>query len=244
VLGARFVLNDVSGIGGELREPEVSLVLPPSKGTTEIVHVENGIRFSFDPLRIMFSSGNVRERTDATSLTRDVPLGRAPSGPGGCELVMDMFAGIGYFSLPIASGDPDVMVISCEKNPASYRYLIQNIILNGLSGRIIPVLGDCRNALPSSVADRIHMGYLGGTIAYLSYAIDGLSPAGGIVHLHDTVKVEEGADRLARRAVDTLSDLGREAVPVRMRRVKSYAPRTDHVVIDLKVGPSSRAFNA
>lgn len=51
-------------------------------------HRENGITYSFDATKCMFSSGNLSEklrmsRLDCTN-----------------EIVVDLFAGIGYFSLP------------------------------------------------------------------------------------------------------------------------------------------------
>jgi tRNA wybutosine-synthesizing protein 2 len=237
VLGARFVLVDMSGISGELREPDMVMTVPPPDGCTEVVHSEGGIRYRFDPQRIMFSSGNVGERTSAASLTRTVPLGRTPSGPLGREIVYDMFAGIGYFSLPLSKGDPDALVISCEKNPASYGYLLENIALNDLEGRVLPVLGDCRKALPEGCADRIVMGYIGGTMDYLGAGLRCLSSLGGIVHFHDTVKVEEGAEGLFRRVRSAVRGSGRDVLLIRKRKVKSYAPRTDHIVLDLAVGP-------
>nr|WP_292478678.1 hypothetical protein [Methanothrix sp.] len=47
---------------------------------------ENGVIFHLDARKVMFSAGNLRERM------------HGQSGPG--EYVVDMFAGIGYFSFP------------------------------------------------------------------------------------------------------------------------------------------------
>lgn len=52
-------------------------------------HLEGGVVYSLDVTRCMFSSGNVTERTRMGKL--------AASG----ETVVDLFAGIGYYTLPL-----------------------------------------------------------------------------------------------------------------------------------------------
>lgn len=53
-----------------------------------VTHQENGIVYSFDATKCMFSSGNLSEKRRMAHLDcRD-------------EIVVDLFAGIGYFTLP------------------------------------------------------------------------------------------------------------------------------------------------
>jgi len=234
VLGARFVLEDVSGITGELREPSFRAIIPPADGSFEVVHRENGIDFALDPTRVMFSSGNIAHRMAAGSLLKDVPV---PDRilRGRKEVVCDMFAGIGYFSLPIARGGDAVHVVAMEKNPVSYRYLLRNISANGLCSVILPVNADCRSVPCQGLADRIIMGYVGGTTAYLRAACGILSEDGGIIQLDDTVKVEEGPEALfeeaSREMIGARPEL--EVALMGSDRVKSYAPRIEHVVLHI-----------
>ena len=248
VLGARYALLDRRGIAGELREPQFEVLVPPSDGRWDTVHVEGGIRYHLDPKRIMFSSGNVCERTTlAKRIMTGSPLSRigkrsGPDGgpsPGSGELIVDMFAGIGYFSIPLAVGMRPKRIIACEKNPLAFAYLVRNIAVNGVDNIIIPVLGDNREVLPSGLADRVVMGYVGGTLSYMGTALSLLSRDGGMVHLHDTIGVEVGSEGLFEMAKEAAHSSGWNLELMGARRVKSYAPRVDHVALDILVKRSA-----
>ncbi|MCK5112822.1 MAG: hypothetical protein KAQ84_04705, partial [Thermoplasmatales archaeon] len=88
ILHCKTVLNDVGGISGTYREPKVG-ILYGSKNT-ETIHKENGIRYKLDLQKIMFSSGNMDERKRMANISNKN------------ETVVDLFAGIGYFTIPMA----------------------------------------------------------------------------------------------------------------------------------------------
>ncbi len=217
VLRAKAVLRDVGGIGGEYREPVVKLILGSDAVTT---HVENGIRFRFDASKIMFSSGNQEERARMASTRCDG------------ETVIDMFAGIGYFSIPIAVRQRPGKVVACELNPVAHSFLEENIRLNGVSGVVEPVLGDNRELPGESVADRIIMGYVRTTHEYLPTAVR-LVKDGGMIHYHETCPNE----LLDRRPAKHLAEGARgcRVIVESTRMVKSYAPGVSHVVLDARI---------
>ncbi len=241
VLRSRFVLNDTRGIHGELREPDMEVILPPENGEYEVVHKEGSARYVLDPRRIMFSSGNIDERMFFPSRIADLPRPpRLVVGDNGShirEIVVDMFAGIGYFTIPLAlDSDDGLSIFAVELNPISYTYLKRNISLNKVEKKITPVLGDNRNVLPDGIADRILMGFVGGTIEYLPKAFDLLKPEGGFIHLHDTIETEIGIEGLFLNIGEILPG-DKRAELIYSRKIKSYAPRIDHVVLDIKVTP-------
>lgn len=225
VLHARTVLRDAAGVTGELREMRAELLVGDDAVTT---HVEDGVRYRFDASRVMFSSGNVAERQRA---------GRIDATG---ETVIDMFAGIGYFTLPVALRSGAARVIAIEKNPVSFRFLQENVRENGVEAIVEPWLGDNRAYPQNGVADRVLMGYFPGTAAFIPTALRLLKPEGGRIHYHDTAPAESWRDELAGTLLAAAAADGREAVVEEARVVKSYAPGIVHAVIVASVRPRQR----
>jgi tRNA wybutosine-synthesizing protein 2 len=204
-------------VSGSLRIPKVSFVSGEKNPMT--VHKENGCLYKFDIQKIMFSKGNVSERARLPSLVK----------PG--ETIIDMFAGIGYFSLPLGKSSPARKIYSIELNPEAFRFLKENVKLNKLSGKIIPLLGDCRKVKLPEKADRVIMGYFLGTEKFLPAAFRLLNP-NGIIHYHDIFRKEE----LWEKSESILREYSQKSgfYPIRMEKrvVKQYAPGIFHVVID------------
>jgi tRNA wybutosine-synthesizing protein 2 len=221
VLGTKTVLRDVGGIAGDLRQPVVRKILGSDTVTT---HTENGVKFRFDAAELMFSSGNTDERARMAQLKCDG------------ETIVDMFAGIGYFSLPIAVHQRPARVIACELNPVAHSYLVQNITLNKVDGIVEPVLGDNRDLGGESIADRVIMGYVRTTHEFLPTAIR-LVKDGGVLHYHETCP----NDLLPERPVKHIKDgaKGCRVVVEQYKQVKSYAPGVGHIVVDARIFKSS-----
>ncbi|MBA3044559.1 methyltransferase, partial [archaeon] len=150
VLNAKTVVKD-EGIIGRNRKPKIKVLYGSS---TETVHKENKIRFKLDVSKTMFSSGNIDERIRTAYLSNEN------------ETVVDMFAGIGYFSVPMGVYSRPKKIFAYDLNPDAYHYLMENINLNNVQSIVKPVLSDSRNA-DENVADRVIMGYLKNTKSFL-----------------------------------------------------------------------------
>jgi len=211
------VLRDF-GIEGELREPlrEVIAGYGP-----ETVHRENGVLFKLDCQKVMFSQGNLKERIRMSRLGRG-------------EVVVDMFAGIGYFSIPIAVHSRPEKVISIELNPVAHRYLAENVRINRVEDLVSPVQGDCRKLAPEGIADRVVMGYVGTTDRYLKKGIEALRP-GGTLHYHQTVPSWLFPDALERDVASAAREAGRKAEVLKSIKVKKYSPGVLHAVVDARI---------
>lgn len=221
VLNCKSVLKDTGGIIGEFRLPEISFVYGDKDTVT--IHKENGVKYKTDPSELMFSSGNMDERKRMGEIVS--------SG----EVVVDLFAGIGYFSLPIAVHSQVKQVYSCELNPVAFSYLEDNIKLNHVSDVITPILGDNRKVAPKNVADRVIMGYIGETKDFLPTAFESLKKQKGIIHFHDTFpdkKVPEYPLSLVQKVADSFQ---RSVILHHLQCVKSFAPGISHYVLDLVI---------
>jgi len=206
----------VDHIHGTKREPVIKLLYGED---TETINKENGCLFKLDLKKVMWSKGNNNERIRIAKLVEDN------------ETVIDMFAGIGYFSIPIGVHSNAKQVYSIEINPNSFHYLKENIKLNKINN-IIPLLGDCMDITSEYSADRIIMGYVKTTHHYLKTAIDSLNK-GGVIHYHETVPEKLMDTRPINRIKEVAGD--RSVEFLRLNKVKKYSPGVFHVVCDARI---------
>ncbi|ASJ04663.1 tRNA(Phe) (4-demethylwyosine(37)-C(7)) aminocarboxypropyltransferase Taw2 [Thermococcus barossii] len=217
VLGVKTVLRK-GRIGGEFRETNYELLYGNDAIT---VHVENGIKYKLDVARIMFSPANVKERVRMAKVAK----------PG--ELVVDMFAGIGHLSLPMAVHGK-ARVIAIEKSPYTFRFLVENIELNRVQDRMTAYNIDNRDFPGEDIADRVLMGYVGKTHEFIPKALS-IAKEGAVIHYHNTVP-----ERLMpREPFETFRRIAREhgyeVEKLNELVIKRYAPGVWHVVVDVRV---------
>lgn len=207
----------IEGINGKTRKPQVKILFGHD---TETIHKENGCLFKLDVSNIMWSKGNTTERMRIASLVEEG------------ETIVDMFAGIGYFSIPIAVHSPLKKLYSIEINPLAFYYLNENLTLNKVENKIITFLGDSKKITPHLSADRIIMGYIGNTWDFLKPALECVKE-GGIIHYHETVPEKI----MFKRPLSRLEKAAgcRNVSIMNQRIIKKYSPGVVHVVIDAKI---------
>ncbi len=211
------VVEDLSGIHGVLRTPEVRILW--GRGL-EVEHLEGGVRYRFDVAKVMFSSGNLPERTSIASKVRDG------------EVVVDLFAGIGYFSLPIAVHARPGRVYACELNPVAFHYLQENVALNR-AATVLPMLGDCRATAPRDVADVVLMGHFDAQ-DYLDVAFECLRGSGLVVY-HELCPKEQFPQAPMAHVTEGARRRWYDVEAVHSRILKSYAPGIVHAVVEARV---------
>jgi tRNA wybutosine-synthesizing protein 2 len=145
-----------------------------------------------------------------------------------------MFAGIGYFTLPMARAGAHVTAI--ERNPDSFQYLLENAMRNGVSDRVEPYRADNRDVLDSydgEPFDRVVMGYYD-AYEFLPAALSVLAP-GGTLHMHEATPGELVPDRPVERLEAAAADAGRDVEILDVHDVKGYSEGVAHVVVDAQV---------
>ncbi|WP_297436655.1 class I SAM-dependent methyltransferase family protein [Thermococcus sp.] len=217
VIGARAVLRK-GRISGEFRETNYELL---HGNDTVTVHVENGIRYKLDVAKVMFSPANIKERVRMAKVAR----------PG--ELVVDMFAGIGHLSLPMAVHGK-ARVIAIEKSPYTFQFLVENIELNRVQGRMTAYNIDNRDFPGENVADRVLMGYVVKTHEFIPKALD-IAKDGAVIHYHNTVPEKLMPEEPFRTFREIAREHGYEAEKLNELVIKRYAPGVWHVVVDVRV---------
>ncbi len=208
------------GIDGQHREPDVRTIA--GEGDTETVHREHGTEYAVDLAEVMFSPGNKAERA------------RMGEVVGGDERVLDMFAGIGYFTLPMARAGARVTAV--EHNPDAFQYLLENAMRNGVSDRIEPYRADCRDvaaAHEGEAFERVVMGYYEAH-EYVESALAVLE-SGGWLHMHEATPEALVPDRPVGRLREAAEAAGRTLAVEDTRTVKGYSEGVAHVVVDARV---------
>jgi tRNA G37 N-methylase Trm5 len=224
---------------GPKRESKVRLLhpvlgMPATTGPGSpgwVTVFENKIGFSFDIARVMFCSGNVTER---------MRMGRQASQG---DVVVDFYCGIGYYTVPLLVHGGARHVHAYEWNPNSVLALRDNLRRAGVSDRCTVYEGDNKISADTwenlyNLADRVNLGLLPSSVTGWELAARALKPSGGIIHVHENV-LESILDTWVEETRQTFETMlracGKELKVsiVHLERVKSYAPRVYHVVLDL-----------
>jgi tRNA (guanine37-N1)-methyltransferase len=218
----RSVYEQVGGIEGDLRLRKVRHLAGARKTLT--VHRENGCNYRVDVARCFFSPRLSTERL------------RIASAVGRGEEVLNMFAGVGPFSIPIAKKAP-TSVTSCEINPYACKLHRENNRLNKVENLVDVVQEDARS-LPSILKtryDRLIMPHPSQADEFLPIALE-LAKKRATIHYYRHVlgrTQEEAAENLARE----ISELVPRRTKVAIRRVRAVGPRWSEMVADLKLNP-------
>jgi len=210
----RTVLLKRGEVAGDERVAKYVVVL--GEHSTESLYRESGCLFMLDPTKVFFSPRLSSERLRVASQLR------------GSERVLDMFAGVGPFSIIMARKHPEVTVYAVEKNPEAFRYLCINIELNKLSGRVKPFHGDAAEIVPTLPVkfNRVVMNLPHLSLHHLPTAASALEK-GGKIHLYTLEQRDNGKDVEAALAAVG----GLEIVYTRV--VKEHSPKSVIKVYDL-----------
>ncbi|MBD3193795.1 MAG: methyltransferase [Candidatus Lokiarchaeota archaeon] len=196
---------------------------------TSTIHKENGCIYKIDIKKSFFTPRLVYERKRLSSLEYKKN-----------EIIVDLFAGVGSFSIQIAKEHP-VDIYALDINPDAYDLLKHNISINNLKGNILPINDDAKlfatnehrigKELKGNV-NRLIMNLPEKSLEFIDTAAFLLTKKSKI-HLYQFSEkpnsIKKSIEMLKRKL--EFFDLSLRKV-FGSRIVKSYSPQADLVVID------------
>lgn len=164
------------------------------------------------------------------------------------DIIIDMFSGIGPFSILCAATN-QVTTYSCDVNPHAIKYLFENLELNKnvIKGKLNVYQGDISekiNMFPK--ADVIFMNLPESAIDFLEIALLHLKEK-GIIFLHQFIRFVDNEDakelkyfqKYLERKVKELNimhNLTKNSINVSYRILRKVSPSKSHVVWEIKSG--------
>lgn len=189
---------------------------------TETIHREHGCIYKVDLMKAFFNPRMSSERLRIALQVRDG------------EEILDMFAGIGPFSILIAKKNPTVAVTAIELNPDAHRYLLTNISLNKVQDRVKALHGDAKRVLRDfgPVFDRIIMDLPFNSLNFLDIALSKLKNR-GVIHLYHVEGGDDSTDKARLRVSELAQEIGYRVEITHLHRVHEIAPRKYIIAVDL-----------
>ncbi len=212
------VLNRASEVRGQERVREWDLL---AGADAETVHREYGHEFLLDPRVVFFSPRLATERHRVAEQVREG------------ERVVDMFAGVGPFAVPMAARGAEVLAV--DVNPDAVAYLRGNARRNDVAARVIAREGDVRETAGEyeGWADRLVMNLPHSADEFLATALR-LAGDEAVLHYYD-IQPDEDPFGPGERAVREAAGEGYDVTVETRRVVRSYAPHEQNVALDLRL---------
>jgi tRNA (guanine37-N1)-methyltransferase len=228
----KSVWRQSSSVSGDFRLRNLEHVL--GKETTETCYREHGCVYKTDLRKAYFSPRLSYERMRIAGLIQEG------------ETVVNMFAGVGCYSIAIAKHSAPRKVYSVDVNPSAFQYLSENIRLNRVETVVVALQGDAKKVIErglQDVADRVLMPLPELALDYLDYALLALKPAGGWMHYYGFEHAKKNEDPVQKAEKGVVQKLGKlcDGFGVDCGRVvRTVGPRWYQVVLDVHVGASLR----
>ncbi len=221
----RTVLAKAGAVSGTYRLREFEVIAGENKTAT--IHKEYGCKYHVDIAKAYFSPRLSREHNRVASLVRK------------SETVVDLFAGVGPFSVLIAKNNADAKVYAVDINPEAIEFLKRNIRLNRVENRVIPVQGEARRAVEEQlmgVADRVVMNLPEKAIEFVDTACKAIKPAGGIAHYYAFVRLPDSLGNMQLNFSEAVEKTDRKVDAFLFAKtIRGTAPYEWQVVLDAKI---------
>jgi tRNA (guanine37-N1)-methyltransferase len=221
------VMAQVGSVHGDFRLRKLQYIAGRNKTLT--VHREWGCLFSVDVEKSYFSPRLSYERM---RIARRIRKG---------EIVLNMFAGVGCFSVLAARYSGCARVYSVDVNPSAVQHMRENVRRNGVSGVVVPFLGDAKRLVEKGVfhgVDRVLMPLPEKAYEYLPHALLALEKTRGWIHNYHFEHAKKNEDASQETKLKVAERLGSLGIPFRIpfcRVVRKTGPNWYQTVLDIEV---------
>ena len=221
------VWRQSSPIHGDYRLRDLHWIAGEKKSTT--VHKEHGSLFKVDIEKCYFSPRLAFERIRIAKLVKDN------------ETIVNMYSGVGCYSIIIAKHSQAAKIYSIDINPDAIRCMRENILLNRVVGRVSPIEGDANKLVEGTLqgkADRTLMPLPEKAHRYLDHALSSIQPQGGWIHYYDfqhANKKESPVEKTEARVTEKLTRKNIDFELAFARIVRQTGPNWYQVALDIHI---------
>lgn len=221
---AKAVFAQASAVRGDFRVRDLEFLGGENRTVTE--YKEHGCRFKVDVAKAYFSPRLSTERQRISGMV------------GENETIVNMFAGVGTYSIIAAKANKTCKVYSIDSNPVANDLCVENARLNKVSDRVIPVCADAATIIReqlSGVADRVLMPLPERAKEFIEPAVMALKET-GVVHYFAHVRADnkQSAKELGTKdAQEAFKDHNHKVLETTV--VREVGPRFYQIVADVQV---------
>jgi len=221
---AKVVFAQVSAVKGDFRVRDLEFIAGENRTVTE--YKEHACRFKVDVARTYFSPRLSTERLRIAEMV------------GNDETIVNMFAGIGTYSVVIARMNKTCRVYSIDSNSAASELDKINAKLNKVQDRVFSICGDAAEVIKGKLAgqaNRVLMPLPERAKEFVDSAVLALKEK-GIVHYFAHVKADSkkvGRELGLEDARDAFAEYNHQVLATRV--IREVGPRIYQIVADVSV---------
>lgn len=199
------------------------------KYKTLTIHKEYGCKFYVDVMRTYFTPRLATERWRIANLTRDG------------ETIVNMFAGIGPYSILIAKHRKETKIYSIDINYDAVKLHKWNVKLNKVENYVTVYLGDAEEVIMNNLvkmADRVLMPLPEHALGYLSVALSALRDEGWLhiyLHVPYNKNRNEALDLGVKIVKKHVEKFKAKTMYIKPNIVREVATRNLQICIDINV---------
>jgi tRNA (guanine37-N1)-methyltransferase len=225
IKSVKTVFSQVSSIEGDYRLRKLEFL--SGENTPITIYKEHGCTFKVDVINTYFSPRLSTERLRISNLI-------SPN-----EVIVNMFGGVGTFSIIIARNNRSSKIYSIDSNPIAYELCKENTEINKLTNNVFPILGDAKEIIPKNlrgIATRVLMPLPEKAKEFVDSAVNSLVNSKGIVHYFAHVGAENKKNAIQSALLDTTVSFGDFNHIIRnIRVVREVGPRFYQIVSDVEL---------